>query len=173
MTTYSTSNLLGVNVAQTYTPSTDLYPAVDLTVPFALGQVATGTDGSSWVFVLSGDAIARYDAVGIDEAFLAVQLDSTEAATGHKFGVASQAAIASGSYGWVQTRGVTTVYTLGGTANDTLLVSSATAGALDDSTTVGTKIKGIVTTASNTLTTKAAVAAFMTVEPFCDIPAIA
>lgn len=173
MTTYSTSNLLGVNVAQTYAVSTDLYPYQGTDAPFALGQVAVGTDGSSWVFVLAGEAINQYDAVAVDEDFEANQLTSTEAAEGQKFGVASQGGIASGAYGWVQVRGVTTVFVLGSVPNDTLLVSSATAGALSDSTTVGTKIKGIVTTASNTLTTKAAVAAFMTVEPFCDVPAIA
>ena len=173
MTTYSTSNMLGVNVAQTYAVSTDLYPYQGTDAPFALGQVAVGTDGSSWVFVLAGEAINQYDAVSVDHNFTALQMDSTEAAKGNKVGVASQTGIASGAYGWVQCRCETTVFTLGGTADATRLVSSATAGALDDSTTVGTVIKGIVTTTSNTLTTKAAVAAFMTVEPFCDIPAIA
>jgi hypothetical protein len=173
MVTYSTSNMLGVNVAQTYPTSSDLYPYQNPDAPFAVGQVATGTDGSVWVFVLAGEEISQYDAVAIDEDFLVLQLTSTEAALGQKFGVASQTAIAKDAYGWVQVRGVTTVFTLGGTANNTRLVSSATAGALDDTTTVGTIIKGIVTTTSNTLTTKAAVAAFMTVEPFCDIPAIA
>jgi hypothetical protein len=172
MVTYSTSNMLGVNVAQIFTPSTDLYPYTGV-VPFALGQVAVGTDGSLWVYVLAGENIDQYDAVSIDTDFTALQDDNTEAAKGNKFGVASQVAIPEASYGWVQTRGKTTVFTLGGTANATRLVSSATAGALDDSTTVGTIIKGIVTTASNTLTTKAATAAFMTVEPFHDIPAIA
>lgn len=172
MATYSTDNMLGVNVAQTFTPSTTLYPYPGA-IPFAVGQVAKGTDGSLWVFVLAGEAIDQYDAVSIDHDFAALQLDNTEAAKGNKIGVASQVAIASGSYGWVQTRGETTVFVQPSSAAATRLVSTSTAGALDDSTTVGTIIKGIVQTATNTLTVKAAVAAFMTVEPFADIPAIA
>lgn len=167
MTTYSTANMLGANLAQIYTPSTDLYPYTGEN-PFAVGQVTTGTDGSSWVWVLALENLAKYDAVAIDESFVASQATDTEADDSWKFGVASQVAIPAASYGWVQTRGPTTVFVTGSCAPDVPLFVSATAGAITDNTTVGTRIKGIVTTTTNSVTTKAAVAAFMSIDAFYD-----
>lgn len=167
MATYSTANMLGANLALVYTPSTDLYPYTGEN-PFAVGQVTTGTDGSSWVWVLAEEDLGQYDAVAISEAFIASQATDTEADDSWKFGVASQVAIPDGSYGWVQTRGPTTVFVTGSCAPDVPLFVSVTAGAITDNTTVGTRIKGIVTTTTNSVTTKAAVAAFMPIEPFYD-----
>lgn len=164
---YSTANMLGANFAQTFTPSTDLYPYTGVN-PFEQGQLAQATDGGLWMWVLAEEALAQYDAVAISEEMIASQCTDTEADDSWKFGVAAAAAIADGSYGWVQVRGPTTVFVTGSCAPDVPLFVSATAGAITDNTTVGTRIKGIVTTATNSLTTKNAVAAFMPIEAFFD-----
>lgn len=164
---YSTANMLGANFAQTFTPSTDLYPYTG-EVPFDVGQLAQATDGGLWVYVLALENLAQYDAVAIDENFVASQATDTEADDSWKFGVSAAVAIPAASYGWVQVRGPTTVFVTGSCAPDVPLFVSATAGAITDNTTVGTRIKGIVTTTTNSVTTKAAVAAFMPVEPFFD-----
>ena len=164
---YSTANMLGANFAQVFTPSTDLYPYTG-EVPFAVGQLAQATDGGLWVYVLALENLAQYDAVAVSELFVASQATDTEADDGWKFGVAAAVAIPADSYGWVQVRGPTTVFVTGSCAPDVPLFVSATAGAITDNTTVGTRIKGIVTTTTNSVTTKAAVAAFMSIEPFYD-----
>lgn len=174
MVASASTPLLGINLQQTFTPVTDNNYGYGGSNPFTVGQTAEGPNNAAYIWVLAAEALNLNDAVAIDEAGSASQLTSTEAAMAWKIGVQSQVtSIAAASYGWVQIRGTCNVFVLAGTTPDTRLVSSATAGALDDSTTVGTVIKGIVTTASNTLTVKAAIAAFMAVEPFADIPAIA
>lgn len=176
MPNYASTPLLGINLQQVYTPPPASNPTPYQLVnsnPFAVGQEAEGPLNAGYIWVLAEEDLAQYDAVAIDEAGNASQLTSTEAAAAWKIGVVTQAAIADGSYGWVQIRGTGTVFVLGSCAADTRLVSTGTAGALDDSTTVGVVIKGIVITATNTLTTKAAAACYMAVEPFADIPAIA
>lgn len=164
---YSTANMLGANFAQTFTPSTDLYPYTGV-APFEVGQLAEATDGGLWLYVVAAEAIGQYDAVAIDENMAASQATDTEADDSWKFGVAAATAIAEDSYGWVQVRGPTTVFVTGSCAPDVPLFVSGTAGAITDNTTVGTRIKGIVTTTTNAVTTKAAVAAYMPVEPFFD-----
>jgi len=165
---YSTANMLGANFAQTFTPSDTLVPYAGDEPPFEVGTLAEATDGGLWVYVLAEEALGQYDAVAIDENFVASQATDTEADDSWKFGVAAATAIADESYGWVQCRGPTTVFVTGSCAPDVPLFVSATAGAITDNTTVGTRIKGIVTTTTNSLTTKNAVAAFMPVEPFFD-----
>jgi hypothetical protein len=176
MVAFASTPLLGINLQQIYTPPPASNPTPYELVnsnPFTVGQEAEGPLNAKYLWVLAEEDLALYDAVAVDEAGTASQLTSTEAALAWKIGVVSQAAIADGSYGWIQTRGTATVFVQPACAADTRLVSTATAGALDDSTTVGVIIKGIVATATNTLTVKAAVSCYMAVEPFADIPAIA
>lgn len=167
-TPYSTANSLGVNLQQTFTPSTTLYPYASDVPPLSVGTITKATDDSEYMYVLAAEAITKYDAVAVSPAGAAYQATGTEAEKNYVFGIASQVGIASGSYGWVQLRGPTTVFVTGSCAPNVPLFTSATDGALTDNTTVGTRVKGIVTTTTNSVTTKAAVAAFMSIDAFFD-----
>ena len=115
-------------------------------IDYQLGECAMGSDGTEWVYVQAGGAIAQYDAVGIDEAFQAAALTKAIADAGHTVGVA-QAAFADNEYGWVATKGSNiSVNVLANCAADTQLYTTATAGKLDDAAASQTPIDGIVIT---------------------------
>lgn len=114
---------------------------------FAVGDRHTDYAGNDWVYVKASEAIAQYDFVAIDEDYAATQLTGTEAAAGYQIGVAA-VAFASADYGWVQTKGIGTGAVAVSCAADITLHTSATAGALDDATSVGTNILGVVCTAA-------------------------
>jgi hypothetical protein len=152
---YSTANMLGANLTMVYTPSTDLVPFTGGdSPPFAVGQMTVGTDGSEWTFVLATANIAQYDWVGVDEDYDAAPLTKAMADDGWIIGVA-QVAIASGSYGWVCTKGANVSGNVAAsTAADSALYTSSVAGTLKytGSLTLQTKIDGVVAvTAKNTV----------------------
>lgn len=101
-----------------------------------LGMRVMDDNGNEYTYVKAGAAIAQYDAVRF--AGSAAGFDDvrpTAAANQLPLG-AAQVAIASGSYGWVLTRGVATVKVVAATAAGSTLVSNGTAGtlALSDAT---------------------------------------
>ncbi len=151
---YSTANMLGANLTETYTPNTDLYPYVGVDVPFAVGQTTTGTDGSEWTFVKSDEAITQYDWVGIDENFDAAPLTKAMADDGWIIGVA-QIAVADETYCWICTKGANVSGNVAAsTAADSALYTSSVAGRLKytGSLTLQTKIDGVVAvTAKNSV----------------------
>lgn len=111
----------------------------------ALGTVATGTDGTEWVYCISSGAITQFQAVGINEDFDAYSLTTALAAQSDKIGFA-QIAFAAGEYGWIATRGTNIkVRTKASAAADAQLWTTASAGVLDDATAAAAlKIDGIV-----------------------------
>ena len=122
-----------------------------------LGDTAKGTDATEWMYVQANGAITQYDFVGIDENFQAASLTTAMVGDGWYIGVA-QVAFSDNDYGWVATRGsningnfLTTV------AADVALYSSGTAGSLDDLSSNGTKIDGIVCVTGTTEATNAEV----------------
>jgi hypothetical protein len=143
---------------------------VDATPKFKLGTEARGDGINRWVYVEAAEAIDQYDAVAIDEDGVASQLTSTEAEDAWKIGAALND-MTAGQFGWVQVRGKGFVNVVAVSA-DTVLSTSATAGALDDLTTGAVRIQGIVALEANTLTTKTAVECFMAIEPFAELPAL-
>jgi hypothetical protein len=142
----NTQNKEGVDVSQTYTVSTSTpeYPAA----PFAVGEHVLGSNGTEWVFVKAGAAIAQYAAVQIDAAFNVVPLTTALAAALWDVGFA-QVAIASGDYGWVCIRGENiSILTKGAVTKQAALYTSTSAGILVNNTTSGTKITGVMISTS-------------------------
>lgn len=158
--TYATSGQLGVNLTQlvagTGTNS-------DRGNQFAVGTRVTATDGSEWVYVHAGAAITRYSWVAIDENFEAVMGTKTLADAGHNVGFA-QVAFSDNDFGWVcvNAPGNQSVRVLASCAADVQLYTSATAGALDDTSASQTLIRGVVlvTAATNTASTRECIAAY-------------
>lgn len=156
MPAYSIQNMLGANLQAVFTPSTTLVPYASDKPNFAVGTKTRGTDGSEWTYVLASALIHQYFWVGIDENFAAAELTDAMAADGWIIGVA-QVEIASGSYGWVCTQGANVTGRINLSCDaDVPLYTSATAGVLDDLTSVGTKIDGVVAVTGNSLTSVAA-----------------
>lgn len=157
MTQYSTAQQLGVNLQQTYTPDTDLYPYAS-SPGIAAGELTEGTDGSVYVYVLASGAIALGDVVTITNAYVASGITTTNAALGNRVGVASQVAIPDTAYGWVQLTGKCEGLNVAASCLPNVqLAATSTAGKLDDAVTTGLKnITGVIITATNTATTFAA-----------------
>lgn len=127
-----------------------------------LGTVVRATDGQEFTYVQASGAISQYDFVGIDENFQAAALTKAIADDGHAIGVA-QVAFADNDYGWIATKGHNlTGAVLGSCAADVALYTSATAGALDDTSASQTKIDGVVAVAANGTTAAASVEVLLT-----------
>jgi len=99
--------------------------------PFALGTRAKDFTGGKWVLVRAGAAVAANDpcvffgsALGFDD------VRPASAAQQFVVGVAT-AAIASASYGFIQTQGVVTCKVVAATAALSLLVTGAVAAQLE------------------------------------------
>lgn len=145
---------IGFNPNETYTAAQLLTEAKG----FGLGDVVTDNVGNEFVFVTAGAAIDANAAVQYTSAFSATHLTTASSPRGRRVGVPA-VAIASGSYGFVQVKGVAavgvSVLTLA--AADTRLNTTATAGSLDDDGTASSKqIEGIYLSAARGAGTGAA-----------------
>lgn len=134
--------MIGANI------TTDLLPA-DITAGkgHALGS-RYRTPTAEYVFVKASSAIAQYDVVTYDETSntTVAPLGTANDARGDRVGVAP-VAIASGSYGWLQIWGVTTMNVLASCAANVRLNTTGTAGSLDDDGTAGSfQVEGIYLT---------------------------
>ena len=146
---YVTDGKAGTSLSTTYAgTTTDGYGA-----PMTLGTRVTATDGSHWVFVQAGAAITQYSWVAITEDFQAVMGTTALAAAGHQVGFA-QVAFADNDFGWVAVHapGNITARLLASCAADVQLYTSATAGALDDTSAGVNLIRGVVAVAAATNT---------------------
>lgn len=147
---------VGANVLNSYT-SAEL---VASGVGFSLGDRFEAHNGKTYVFVQATSAIAANDTCTYDETYAGVvaPISTSNDAGGDRVGVAP-AAIASGSYGWLQIYGPCTVRTAAAAAANTRLNTTATAGAVDDDGTAGSfAIEGMVlTAAAGSATTAAAI----------------
>lgn len=115
---------------------------------FELGQTARGNSNTDWLYVQAGGAIDKHDLVTVDEDFSATAATASTAAAGHSVAVATGAAIAASSYGWVCRAGSGTyvkVNAAASTAADALLNATATAGHVGNASS-GVAIEGIVLT---------------------------
>lgn len=156
---FNTQNTEGIDFTATYTgynqasavssTNTPDYPGP--TGPFTLGQVAKGTDGSEYVYVLAGGAISAGDAVIITNTaalWTANSVTSTLAASklGDLIAVAL-VAIASGSYGWVQRAGkCALINVVASVSANVQLKTTGTAGRLTGTIATGStvNVNGIV-----------------------------
>lgn len=92
---YSTQNMLGANLEQTY-PAEGTLPYRG-PPPFALGQTTLGTDDTAWVFVTADVAVGA----GVTVATVNTSTFHITAATGGT-GYTVPVAFAIGDSGWIQ-----------------------------------------------------------------------
>ena len=116
---------------------------------FGLGDLHTDHRGYKYVYGQAASAITQYSYVCIDEAGAALNGTKTLVDAGYQVAVAP-ATFAANEYGWFQISGVTSITTAGSVAADTSIYTSATAGAVDDSSTSQTQLAGIVLTTATT-----------------------
>ena len=112
---------------------------------FELGTKACGSDGSEWVYIQANGAISQYHWVGIDETWgQAASLTTAMVGDGWVIG-AVQAAFADDEYGWAVVQGNVATGTFDASVSaDSVLHTSTTAGQLQDETSTGTKVDGVV-----------------------------
>lgn len=130
---------------------TDSYTADQLTQGkgWAVGDVVSDQAGREYMFVSASAAIAAGDVVQLTAAHAAAGLTTAASPRGRRVGVAA-GAIASGSFGWVQVKGVcAAINVLTLAAADVRLNTTATAGTLDDDGGAGSKqIEGVYLSAA-------------------------
>jgi hypothetical protein len=143
------------------------YSAADITAGRTPGLTdeAFLHDNSKWVFVSASASITSYQLVAINSAGVALAATSALALAGQKCGVA-QAAISSGSYGWVQVKGNMTVNALQTCSSSTVLYTTGTAGAVDDTATSQVKIANLTLNSNNATTGTVATAAYAPADLF-------
>ncbi|MGM4987417.1 hypothetical protein [Tardiphaga sp. 841_E9_N1_2] len=145
---YANGGGLGANYAQVYSTSSSLYPYVG-DIPFQVGQLSEGTDGSKWIFVKfgTGGVTGLGYVCTYDEDFLAVMMSNSVGGLGDKLGVAPAAALIN-QYGWLQVYGTCDdIRVSASCAANVVLASTVTAGEIDDAVATPTKnITGIVLT---------------------------
>ena len=128
--------IIGSNPSSVFTTSTtDGYD----NPPVKVGErFVDDKNGKEYVYVKASSAIAQYDVVTFDETWntTVAPLSTSNDAKGDKVGVAP-AAIASGSWGWLQIYGPCTMNVLASCAANVQLNTTATAGSLDDDATAG------------------------------------
>lgn len=137
----STTPTEGIDFTQTYTivSTTPEYPST----PFPVGLRVNSNNGGQFVFVLAGAAITANQAVGITPVTMSTSaLTKAIADSGAEFAVAP-VAIASGSYGWVQTKGNPSITLKNTCLPNVPLYTSASDGMLDDTSASQTRIYGV------------------------------
>lgn len=151
-----TTPLEGIDFTQTYigynaaaatsaTNSPD-YPGL----PFVAGSRASATNGAEYMFVTASSAITANQCVAVSETdATAAPVTKALADGGSIIGVAP-VAIASGSSGWVLVNGAASITLKNACLPSVPLYTSATAGALDDTSASQTRVYGIRSKATAT-----------------------
>jgi len=105
---------------------------------FEVGTMLWGQGGKCFVYVQANGAITGDGyVVTLDEAFQAAMLTASNDAVGDKIGVVD-VAFADNEFGWVQVYGPCGILTEQDAAANGRLAATATAGQVDDASTVGT-----------------------------------
>ena len=130
---------------------------------FRVGMCVKGDGNSEWQYVHASAACSINAWVGISEDGEAAPLTQAMVEDGWDIGVAAAVALSDNDFGWVCTYSTnknSTVQGLvaGSCAADVALYTSATAGVLDDATSVGTRVAGVVVHTASTVSTSASAA---------------
>ena len=110
-------------------------------IGWAPGQVAFTDEGSGWICFEANEAISRYDVVVLDGSFVGRRVTAavlTARLAGPCGGAGGD--VPSGYFGWIQIFGAGFIQLAGGVSQGDDLYTSATAGALDDSSTGQTRV---------------------------------
>jgi hypothetical protein len=123
----------------------------------------TDQNGFEWVRVIAGAAIPQYNVVTVRASGTATPFSSAAVAGGvaaaYTYGIAASASIASGSYGWVMTKGRAAVKVCAsstGTISGQLYAcASANAGLVQTTASGGVKLTTLFAAATATTSTTA------------------
>lgn len=130
--------IAGANVATAYPAATFEQDGKG----FGLGDF-TFSNGGWWVFVKAATALVVGNVVVVDVNYLATKITKALADVGNTVAVCPVIVVAANDFVWVQKTGViANMLVLASCAIDVPLYTSATAGALDDTSTSQTKIIG-------------------------------
>ncbi len=162
------TNIAGVDLNAVYDALSTSTPEVPDSI-HKPGEQIVATDGSIWVFGKAGGTINQYSTVAIDALHAAVvRLVSTNKDHIHRQpGFCQNAGMTSGQFGWFMIHGRPTIRIRDKAAKDAQLYSTNESGALSD--VAGTlshfPIRGVflvssIVSATATVQTGAAIAAF-------------
>lgn len=162
---YNITPLLGIDFTATFT---DLTSAENIGKTPSLGEQATTDDGGEAIFVLAGSAITKSMTCHVTSANSANPLTTALATTAGRIAFAQFSSIASGSYGWLKTRGKVSILLLPSCNASVPLYTSDSAGILDDATATATQyqVNGVIAESSagaSTATTSCFAASYPTI----------
>lgn len=153
MADFSNFSLEGINLTTIYAPISASTPDVP-GLPFKVGQVTWGANGTRYMFCLSTAGLTANQACGITESTITLSsaaivptydasaLTKSLADQGCMFGVAVTAITAT-YYGWVLVQGPAYVTLKNSCLPNVPLYTSASSGMLDDTSASQTRIYGI------------------------------
>lgn len=150
---------VGANVSNQYAATGNFTGA-----EFGLGDKFIDNNDNVYVFVSASTSITSYQVCAVTSSYWAAPITTALASANPRVGAAGVNGISSGSWGWVQTQGNMTVQVLSTCSASSWLYTTATAGALDDTSTSQVKITGITINANQTAVGSAA--AFAGVDMF-------
>ena len=150
---------VGANVSNQYAATGNFTGA-----EFGLGDQYVDNAGNGYVFVSASTSITSYQVCAVTSSFWAAPITTALASANPRVAAAGVNGISSGSWGWVQTRGNMTIQVLSTCSASSWLYTTATAGALDDTSTSQVKITGITINAN--ITAVGSAAAFAGVDMF-------
>lgn len=119
---------------------------------FILGSRVRTSDGGEYMYVHASAAVTKFQFVGIDESFEAAPLTTAMVDDGWMIGEANQVGAADNDFFWVAIAGPRAGGTWDASVSaDVDLHTSTTAGQLQDETSTGSRVRGVVlATASGT-----------------------
>lgn len=147
MPAFATSNIAGANFQTLFHPPAAGSRNYGEQPAFALGQMATGSDGSQWVYCQfgTGGLTGSGYVCKITEAFEALMLSTSNDTFGDKAGVPQCGVAVEDDYAWLQVYGVCPAIAVAAScAENVPLSTTATAGVLDDAS--GLIVDGIIIT---------------------------
>lgn len=146
MATHQVESVLGVDLTTTSTSKV-----------FTLGRELKASDGNVYVYCTASGSISAYAACVLDESGVIAALTTTLAGVIPSTVVFPQVAFAASEYGWAVKRGPSfSVLALSSAQADVKIYSTATGGAVDDTSAGGTKlVQGLRLNASNGASTAA------------------
>ncbi len=156
MADFSIFSLEGIDLTTIYAPVSQTNPASPEYpgLPFRVGTVVTGQNGSKYMFVLSTAGLTANQAAGVTESSItlssaaivptydATALTKSLADQGCVFAVAP-VAITATYYGWVLIQGPAYVTLKNSCLPNVPLYTTASSGMLDDTSASQTRIYGI------------------------------
>lgn len=138
MADFSTLDISGVNLQETFTPPAPGSRNISAQPAFAIGTQVLGTDGGLYVYTVAAGPVTIGDWQILDSAFNTQSITTANALFGSRVGVfAGSSNMLPGDYGWVQIMGTAPASDYIVASANSQLFTTTTPGALTTTSAAG------------------------------------